>query len=131
MQKCLFHIFLLKIFGDFMYNLILKEMIKNKNEMKYLLNKSIDIFSETLMLYLLWLEFKLDLSYSKIVDMGRLSEVISHSWCKLQDGHAAVHRVMSQGLAHASDSIQIYLHLSLFNHIYSSLIIDKLILLCT
>lgn len=57
-----------------MYNLILKEMIKNKNEMKYLLNKSIDIFSETLMLYLLWLEFKLDLSYSKIVDMGRLSE---------------------------------------------------------
>lgn len=58
-----------------MYNLILKEMIKNKNEMKYLLNKSIDIFSETLMLYLLWLEFKLDLSYNKIVDMGRLSEV--------------------------------------------------------
>lgn len=57
-----------------MYNLILKEMIKNKNEMKYLLNKSIDIFSETLMLYLLLLEFKLDLSYSKSVDMGRLIE---------------------------------------------------------
>lgn len=58
-----------------MYNLILKEMIKNKNEIKYLLNKSIDTFSETLMINLLWLEFKLDLSYSKIVDMEGWSEV--------------------------------------------------------
>lgn len=58
-----------------MYNLILKETMKNKNEIKYLLNKRIDILSETLMINLLWLEFKLDLSYSKIVDMGRWSEV--------------------------------------------------------
>jgi hypothetical protein len=74
-QRCAYSTSFFEILvGDYMDNLILQEMIKNKNEIKLLINKNIDLFSETVMIYFLWLEFKLHLSSSKIVDMGRLSQ---------------------------------------------------------